>query len=106
MALPIWPASHSGARASVSRWGDRVPAGKRARDSAIVPLSTRVKSAFCAAEGVPILTDAEFLFQAVRAAGSHARFAGITGGLAILMLVALRARAMAEPTWCCAPRTR
>ncbi len=32
-----------------------------------------------AAEGVPILTDAEFLFQAVRAAGSRARFAGITG---------------------------
>lgn len=32
-----------------------------------------------AAEDVPILTDAEFLFQAVRAAGSRARFAGITG---------------------------
>lgn len=32
-----------------------------------------------AAEGVPILTDAEFLFLAVRAAGSRARFAGITG---------------------------
>jgi UDP-N-acetylmuramoylalanine--D-glutamate ligase len=29
--------------------------------------------------GVPILTDAELLFQAVRAAGSKARFAGITG---------------------------
>jgi UDP-N-acetylmuramoylalanine--D-glutamate ligase len=29
--------------------------------------------------GVPILTDAELLFQAVRAAGSQARFAGITG---------------------------
>ena len=28
---------------------------------------------------VPILTDAEFLFRAVRAAGSRARFAGITG---------------------------
>ena len=32
-----------------------------------------------AAEGVPIVTDAELLFQAVRAAGSRARFAGITG---------------------------
>lgn len=31
------------------------------------------------AAGVPILTDAEFLFRAVRAAGSRARFAGITG---------------------------
>jgi UDP-N-acetylmuramoylalanine--D-glutamate ligase len=30
-------------------------------------------------EGVPILSDVELLFQAVRAAGSQARFAGITG---------------------------
>lgn len=29
--------------------------------------------------GVPILSDAELLFQAARRAGSHARFAGITG---------------------------
>ena len=31
------------------------------------------------AAGVPILSDADLLFQAVRAAGSRARFAGITG---------------------------
>ena len=31
------------------------------------------------AAGVPILSDAELLFQAVRCAGSHARFVGITG---------------------------
>ena len=31
------------------------------------------------AAGVPVLSDAELLFQAVRAAGSHARFAGVTG---------------------------
>jgi len=31
------------------------------------------------AAGVPILSDAELLFRAVRAAGSRARFAGITG---------------------------
>jgi len=31
------------------------------------------------AAGVPILTDVELLYQAVRAAGSKARFAGITG---------------------------
>ncbi len=31
------------------------------------------------AAGIPILSDAELLFQAVRAAGSRARFAGITG---------------------------
>lgn len=31
------------------------------------------------AAGVPILSDVELLFQAVRASGSHARFAGITG---------------------------
>ncbi len=31
------------------------------------------------AAGVPILSDAELLFQAVRRAGSHARFVGVTG---------------------------
>jgi UDP-N-acetylmuramoylalanine--D-glutamate ligase len=31
------------------------------------------------AAGVPVLSDAELLYRAVRAAGSHARFAGITG---------------------------
>ncbi len=31
------------------------------------------------AAGIPILSDAELLFQAVRASGSQARFAGITG---------------------------
>ena len=31
------------------------------------------------AAGVPILADVEFLFRAVRASGSRARFAGITG---------------------------
>ena len=38
------------------------------------PAAARAKAA-----GVPILTDAELLFQAVRLAGSRARFAGITG---------------------------
>lgn len=38
------------------------------------PVAARARSA-----GVPILTDAEFLFRAVRAAGSRARFAGLTG---------------------------
>lgn len=36
-------------------------------------------AARAAAAGVPILCDVEFLFRAVRAAGSRARFAGITG---------------------------
>ncbi len=34
---------------------------------------------WAAAAGMPILSDTELLFQAVRAAGSRARFAGITG---------------------------
>lgn len=38
------------------------------------PVAARARDA-----SVPILTDAEFLFRAVRAAGSRARFAGITG---------------------------
>ncbi|HEX7391219.1 MAG TPA: UDP-N-acetylmuramoyl-L-alanine--D-glutamate ligase [Acidiphilium sp.] len=37
------------------------------------------EAAAAIARGVPILTDAELLYQAVRAAGSRARFAGITG---------------------------
>ena len=38
------------------------------------PLATMARDA-----GVPILSDAEILYRAVRAAGSRARFAGITG---------------------------
>ncbi|PYD77088.1 UDP-N-acetylmuramoyl-L-alanine--D-glutamate ligase [Novacetimonas pomaceti] len=36
-------------------------------------------AAMARAAGVPILSDADFLFQAVRRAGSRARFVGITG---------------------------
>ena len=36
-------------------------------------------ASWAAAHGVPVLTDAELLYRAVRAAGSKARFAGITG---------------------------
>ncbi|CAH2599483.1 UDP-N-acetylmuramoylalanine--D-glutamate ligase [Rhodovastum atsumiense] len=38
------------------------------------PLAARARAA-----GVPILSDADLLYQAVRASGSRARFAGITG---------------------------
>jgi UDP-N-acetylmuramoylalanine--D-glutamate ligase len=37
------------------------------------------EAAWARTEGIPILTDAELLFQAVRASGGTARFAGITG---------------------------
>ncbi len=37
------------------------------------------QAAWARAYGVPIITDAELLFQAVRLSGSKARFAGITG---------------------------
>jgi UDP-N-acetylmuramoylalanine--D-glutamate ligase len=37
------------------------------------------EAVWAAAQDVPILTDAELLYRAVRAAGSKARFAGITG---------------------------
>jgi UDP-N-acetylmuramoylalanine--D-glutamate ligase len=43
-----------------------------------LPVPHRIAVAALAA-GRPILTDAELLFQAVRGAGSHARFVGITG---------------------------
>jgi UDP-N-acetylmuramoylalanine--D-glutamate ligase len=44
----------------------------------ILPAPHPIAAAAIAA-GVPILSDAELLFQAVRARGSRARFAGITG---------------------------
>jgi UDP-N-acetylmuramoylalanine--D-glutamate ligase len=37
------------------------------------------EAAWAQAEGVPVLTDVELLYRAVRASGSKARFAGITG---------------------------
>ena len=37
------------------------------------------EAAWALAHGVPVLTDAELLYRAVRASGSKARFAGITG---------------------------
>jgi UDP-N-acetylmuramoylalanine--D-glutamate ligase len=37
------------------------------------------EAAWAIAHGIPILTDAELLYRAVRGAGSKARFAGITG---------------------------
>jgi UDP-N-acetylmuramoylalanine--D-glutamate ligase len=43
-----------------------------------LPVPHRIAAAARAA-GTPILTDAELLYQAVRGAGSSARFAGITG---------------------------
>ncbi len=43
-----------------------------------LPVPHRIATAALQA-GKPILTDAELLFQAVRASGSRARFAGITG---------------------------
>ncbi|HTJ91151.1 MAG TPA: Mur ligase family protein, partial [Acidocella sp.] len=37
------------------------------------------QAAWALAQGVPVLTDAELLYRAVRGSGSQARFAGITG---------------------------
>ncbi|MBV9784750.1 MAG: UDP-N-acetylmuramoyl-L-alanine--D-glutamate ligase [Acidisphaera sp.] len=88
--------------AAVVAWDDALPARESAAREGIVvrdPLSVdfgfeslilspgiphRLPAAHPTAaraqrEGVPILSDAELLFCAVRASGSHARFAGITG---------------------------
>ena len=37
------------------------------------------QAAWAVAQGVPVLTDAELLYRAVRGSGSRAKFAGITG---------------------------
>ena len=44
----------------------------------LLPAPHRI-AVWARANGLPILSDAELLFQAVRASGSRARFAGITG---------------------------
>ncbi|MBW4021924.1 MAG: UDP-N-acetylmuramoyl-L-alanine--D-glutamate ligase [Proteobacteria bacterium] len=48
------------------------------------------------AAGVPILSDSELLFQAVRGAGSRARFAGVTGTNGKSTTTALLAHILAE----------
>lgn len=54
------------------------------------------EAAWARANNVPILTDAELLFQAVRAAGSKARFAGITGTNGKSTTTALLAHILSE----------
>jgi UDP-N-acetylmuramoylalanine--D-glutamate ligase len=96
------PAAHAllAAGAAVAVWDDSEPAraqaaaeGLTVAEPAMTGLDALVLSpgiphllprahpvaAAAIAAGVPILSDAELLFQAVRASGSRARFAGITG---------------------------
>jgi UDP-N-acetylmuramoylalanine--D-glutamate ligase len=54
------------------------------------------EAAAALARGVPILSDAELLFRAVRASGSRARFAGITGTNGKSTTTALLAHIIAE----------
>jgi len=75
------------ARAAASDFVQALPADVAGRLDALV-LSPGIphalpkpheQAAWAVANGVPILTDAELLYQAVRLAGSRARFVGITG---------------------------
>jgi UDP-N-acetylmuramoylalanine--D-glutamate ligase len=74
-------------RATAEGFDNRLPADVPGRLDALV-LSPGIphrlpaphpQAAWALAQGVPILTDAELLFRAVRRSGSAARFAGITG---------------------------
>lgn len=86
--------------AEVFAWDDGAPARAAAADLTLLPpeqITGRVDALvlspgiphtlpkphaaarWAIGRGVPILTDAELLYRAVRAAGSKARFAGITG---------------------------
>jgi UDP-N-acetylmuramoylalanine--D-glutamate ligase len=74
-------------RATAEGFDNRLPSDVPGRLNALV-LSPGIahilpkphpQAAWAAAQGVPILTDAELLFRAVRRSGSAARFAGITG---------------------------
>ena len=92
----------AGLGAAVTAWDDRAPARAEAAalgivlaDPATAPLDIEAivlspgiphslpaphpAAARARAAGIPILSDAELLYQAVRARGSRARFAGITG---------------------------
>ena len=72
------PAADGAARSVRGRHGDATR--WCCRPAFRIRCRRRIRSAARArAAGVPILSDAELLFQAVRAAGSRARFAGITG---------------------------
>ena len=51
------------------------------------------------ASGVPVLTDAELLFQAVRLSGSRARFVGITGTNGKSTTTALLAHMLRQAGW-------
>jgi UDP-N-acetylmuramoylalanine--D-glutamate ligase len=58
------------------------------------PVAARARAA-----GIPILCDAELLFQAVRRAGSKARFVGITGTNGKSTTTALVAHILSRPSW-------
>jgi len=90
----------AGMGAEVFAWDDSAPSRAAAADFAQSPPSEipghldalvlspgipharpkpHPQAAWAISRGIPILTDAELLYRAVRAAGSKARFAGITG---------------------------
>lgn len=84
--VEVWD-DNASARAGADGLVLRDPAGGEFAYDALVlspGIAHRVPKAHVAAEralaaGVPILSDVELLFRAVRGAGSRARFAGITG---------------------------
>lgn len=86
--VTVWDDHAASREAAAAEGFEVVPPSQSGRDFSGLVLSPGIahrlprphlEAAWAQAQGIPVLTDAELLYQAVRGLGSKARFAGITG---------------------------